>query len=158
MDNDIIAVDDKEGRLAVRNEIDNYEVALQEHLGSKHGDMDKINEEGLTEYIIGGAYTRILDIPAGVTIVSNLWKRERLWIIISGEVKFKTELGTEHVVGPYIAHAPFGSKVALIAITDVKWAAITGVETEDLEEIEEELKADDYTSLTYSWDLLEDKR
>ena len=118
---------------------------------------DEINKNGLQEYLIGGAYTRILDIPAGVTMVSKLWNRERLWIIISGEVRVITEQGEKHITAPYIGQAPFGSKVALYAVTDTKWAAITGAQSEDLTEIEDEIEAGDYSDLSYPWELLEDK-
>ena len=154
----VIAPNDKESRLAVRADIESYADNLKAYAGSERGEMDEINEKGLSEYIIGGAYTRILDVPAGVTIVSELWKSERLWIIISGEVLIKTEQGDKHIVAPYIAEAPYGSKVALYAITDTKWAAITGVKTEELEEIKEEVIAKDYSEFVYDWELLEDKK
>lgn len=151
-----IAHTDRRGRLEARGNIEAYATALQGHLGSERGDMDKINEEGLEEHIVGGAYIRILDIPEGITIVSELWRKERLWIIISGEVLIKTEEGDKHVVAPYIGKAPFGSKIALYAIKDTKWAAITGVETEDLREIEQEVVTKDYTDFTYPWDMIGD--
>ena len=154
----VIPYDNKELRLAQRNEIENYKAALEEHLGSKRGEMDEINKNGLTEYIIGGAYTRVLNIPAGVTIVSELWKKERLWIIISGTVAIKSEEGDMLIEAPYIGQAPFGSRIALYAETDVLWAAITGIpETENLDEVEDVIVAKDYNEFTYPWDLLEDK-
>ena len=108
------------------------------------------------EYLIGGAYTRVLNIPAGVSIVSELWNRERLWIIISGRVGIKSEEGDMVIEAPYIGKAPFGSRIALYAETDVLWAAITGVpETDNLDEIEDVVKANSYSEFTYPWDLLE---
>lgn len=131
----------------IRQEIDAYEEALKRFMGSETGDKDKINDNGLSEYIVGGSYIRILDIPADTTIVSKLWKTERLWIIISGEVKFKTEEGFEHIKAPYVAKAPFGSKVALYTVTPVKWAAITGTKSENLEEIEAEMITEEYITM-----------
>ena len=72
-------------------------------------------------------------------------------------MKIRTELGEQHIVAPYIGPAPFGSKVALIAIQDTKWAAITGADTSDINEIEGEIEAKSYSDLSYPWDLLEDK-
>jgi len=157
VENTIIPVDNKELRLAQRDVIENYKHALQEHLGSERGQMDEINDNGLQEYLIGGAYTRVLTIPAGVSIVSELWNRERLWIIISGIVAVKSEEGDMLIEGPYIGKAPYGSRIALYAETDVLWAAITGVpETEDLNEVENIVKAKGYSDFTYPWDLVEE--
>ena len=152
----IIPEDNKELRLNQRHVIEEYKEALQSHLGSERGEMDEINDQGLQEYLIGGAYTRVLNIPAGVSIVSELWNRERLWIIISGTVGIKSEDGDMVITGPYIGKAPYGSRIALYAETDVLWAAITGVpEANDLSEVENAVKAKDYSEFTYPWDLLE---
>ena len=151
-----IPEDNKELRLNQRQVIEEYKEALQAHLGSERGEMDEINDQGLQEYLIGGAYTRVLTIPAGVSIVSELWNRERLWIIISGTVGIKSEDGDMVITGPYIGKAPYGSRIALYAETDVLWAAITGVpEANDLSEVENAVKAKDYSEFTYPWDLLE---
>ena len=157
--NQVIAIDDKEGRLAMRASIEQFEAAMVEHVGSDHGERDELNANGLEEYLVGGAYTRILTIPAGVTIVSELWNRERLWIILSGTVHVRMETGDEKIVGPHIRVAPFGTKVVLYAETEVVWAAITGVtETNDATEAEKIVKATDYADLTYPWDLLESQQ
>lgn len=151
----IIPEDNKELRLNQRGLIEELKEAIQAQTGSTHGDRDQINE-GLQEFIVGGAYTRVLLIPANTTIVSELWKRERLWIIISGVVGVKSEEGDMLIEAPYIGKAPYGSRIALHAQTDVLWAAITGLpETEKLEEVESVLKAEDYSEFTYPWDLLE---
>ena len=152
-----IALDDKEGRLAMRVDIDAYEDALKVKFGSEHGEMDEINKNGLSEYLIGGAYTRVLDIPAGITMVSKLWNKERLWIIISGEVKIKTEQGDLHIFAPHIMQPPLGSKVAVYAVEDTKWAAITGSKSEKITELEAEVIVEDYSDISYPWELLEDK-
>ena len=157
--NQVIAIDDKDGRLAMRASIEQYEAAMVDLVGDDHGERDDINANGLEEYLVGGAYTRILTIPAGVSCVSELWNRERLWIILSGTVHIRMETGDEVITGPHIMVPPFGSKVALYAETDVLWAAITGVtETDDASEAEEVVKAPGYDALTYPWDLLESKQ
>jgi hypothetical protein len=151
----IIPEDNKELRLHQRGLIEELKDAIETTTGSTHGDRDQINE-GLQEFIVGGAYTRVLHIPADTTIVSELWKKDRLWIIISGVVGVKSEEGDMLIEAPYIGKAPYGSRIALYAQTDVLWAAITGLpETENLEEVESVLKAEDYSEFTYPWDLLE---
>lgn len=157
MDN-VIAYDDKEKRLAVRTQIEDFEQKMKDFVGDDRGIMDEVNAKGLKEYLVNGAYIRMLDIPAGVTIVSKLWNRERLWIIISGEIVINSEQGKQHIVAPHVEMAPFGSKVAIYAVKDTKWAAITGVDSDDLEKVEEEIEAKSYSDITYPWDLLEDKK
>lgn len=153
-----VSLTDKENRLAVRKQIDTYENALKDLFGSDRGDMDEINCDGLKEYFVGGAYIRELFIPAGVTIVSKLWKKERFWIIAEGDVTFTTETGINHVQAPYFAQAPYGSKVALYANTDTRWFAITGAESTNSKDVDDELVANDYTECIYPWDKLEDKK
>lgn len=150
-----VSINDKEGRLATRSLIDSYEKKLIDVIGSEHGVMDEVNQEGLNEYFVGGAYTRSLLIPKGITIVSKLWKKERLWVIVSGDVTFTTETGTRRVKGPFIDMAPYGSKVALYAHEDTLWLAITGAESTDSKSIEEEVVVENYSELVYPWDKLE---
>ena len=152
----LCSIDDKESRLKLRASIDEYEAALKKEVGSDRGDMDEVNEKGLDEYLIGGAYTRALRIPKGHTIGSKLWLKPRLWIIISGKVRVRTELGDQNIMGPWIGEPPFGSKVALYAETEVLWAAITGAnEVNSVEEAEKLIVAKDYSDFTYPWDKLE---
>lgn len=156
--NQVIAIDDKEGRLAMRATIEQFWGALKAEVGDK-GNADEVNAEGLDEYLVGGAYTRVLKIPAGETAVSGLWNRERLWIILYGTVHIRTELGDQKITGPYIGQAPFGSRVLLYAETETLWAAITGLpETDDVAEAGAITDPGGYEDLTYPWDALESKQ
>jgi hypothetical protein len=154
---DPVAVDDKARRLIARANIENYEAALKEAVGSERGEMDEINDNGLTEYFVGGSYIRELKIPAGVTIVSKIWNKERMWIIASGEVTFVTEMGKKRVKAPYTEIVPHGSKVALYTHEDTQWFAITGAESTNSEDVEKEVTVDNYKDCVYPWDKLEDK-
>jgi len=154
---EIIPYDDKEGRLAKRVTIEQYEYALAEALGPDGNKVDEINEKGLTEYFVEGAYIRQLFIPAGTTIVSKLWNRERLWVITEGDVSVVSETGKQRIKAPYIGMAPFGSKVALYAHEDTMWLAITGAESTNSEDVAKEVTAQTYNELTYPWDKLEFK-
>lgn len=146
-----IAVDDKEGRLALRADIEQYKQAMQEEYGER-GEMDEINDKGLTEHFVEGAYIRQLLIPKGSTMVSELWNKDRFWIISEGEVEVLTELGKQRIKAPYYGMAPFGSKVALLAIEDTMWFAITGAEADNSSDVEEEIIVKDYKELPYPWD------
>jgi hypothetical protein len=152
-----VSLTDKEGRLALRSKIDQYAEALQKEVGSDRGNMDEVNQEGLTEYFVDGAYIRELIIPKGQTIVSELWNRDRLWVITYGDVTITTELGRQRITGPYIGMAPFGSRVALYTHEETQWLAITGAKATNSEDILKEVKVNDYSDLSYPWDKLESK-
>ena len=149
-----VAVSDKESRLSARNKIDNYELAVQKLVGSEKGDMDAINKDGLKEYFAGGSYIRELFIPKDCTIVSQIWNKERMWIIASGEVTFTTEMGTKRVKAPYTEVVPHGSKVALYTHEDTLWFAITGAESTNSKEVEKEIIAKDYKDCSYPWEKI----
>lgn len=140
-------INDQKGRLENRVILENYEQELKKAINSETGIMDELNDNGLKEHFIGGAYIRELFIPKGITIVSKLWNKERFWIIAKGDVTFMTETGTKRVQGPYTEVPPFGSKVALYAHEDTLWFAITGSVSKTSEEVEEELLAKDYSEL-----------
>jgi len=150
-----VAPADKEGRLANRGMIEAYQDMLKQYTGSEHGCRDELNDNGLNEYFVGGAYIRSLFVPAGITVVSELWKKDRLWIIASGEVTLTTELGVQRIRGPYVQVAPYGSKVAFFVHEPVLWFAITGAESTNSEDVEKEIVAKEYSEFTYPWDKLE---
>lgn len=152
-----VAVDDKDSRIAARVNIETYEAALKDLMGSDTGDMGDINDNGLKEHFVGGSYIRELSIPKDSTIVSKIWNKERMWIIASGEVTFTTEMGTKRVKAPYTEIVPLGSKVALYTHEDTLWFAITGTDTMSSDKIEEEVIAKDYSDVIYPWDELEYK-
>lgn len=153
----LVAIDDREGRLAVRSKIENYEEALKKLVGSERGDCDEINSNGLNEYFLGKAYIRELFIPKDTTMVSKIWNQERSWIISKGEVTIVTEMGTRRVKAPYTEVVPPGSKVALYTHEDTQWLAMTKIKTTSIDGVEAEVIADDYSKCVYPWDLLTDK-
>lgn len=147
----VVRLDDKEGRLKARSRIDYYEEAIKRFAGSERGIADELNEKGLKEHFIGGAYIRELFIPAGVTIVSEIWNKERFWIIVYGDVTIMTETNIKRVRGHHTEVPPFGSKAALYTHEDTLWFAITGSESTNSEDIKKEVITKDYALLDYPW-------
>ena len=147
-----VSVSDKHGRLMARDRIDQFQDSLQAHLGSETGQMEEINDNGLNEYFAGGSYIRELLIPKDTAIVSRIWKKERFWIISTGEVTFTTEMGTQRVKAPFRMVVPPGSKVALYTHEDTLWFAIIGAESKTSEGVEKEVLAEDYSDFEYPWD------
>jgi hypothetical protein len=147
---------DKAGRLQIRGVIEDYQSALQDYVGSERGCAEEINDNGLKEHFVAGAYIRQLLIPKGITIVSRLWKNDRFWIITEGDVVVISESGKQHIKAPYYGMAPYGSKVALYANEDTMWFAITGSDAKDSESAENDVFVEDYEFFKYPW-LKEDK-
>jgi NADPH-dependent 2,4-dienoyl-CoA reductase/sulfur reductase-like enzyme len=147
-----ISLLDKKGRLYIRDKIESFAIAMQTLLGSETGEMDEINEKGLEEHFVGGAYIRGLRIPKGEIIISKLWTKERFWIITEGEVSVTTELWTKRIKAPYTAIAPYGTRVALYAHEETMWYAITGGTDKDT--IEDEIFTKDHSGIKYPWDQL----
>lgn len=146
---------DKQARLSMRGMIESFVSEFRKEIGSERGDMDKINENGLVEHFVGGAYIRQLFIPAGHAIVSQLWNKDRFWIIVSGKVTITSEAGRETITAPYYGLAPFGSRVALYTHEDTLWFAITGAKSDNSEDVEKEIIVEDYSALSYPWDKIE---
>lgn len=138
-----VSVLDKDGRLKARVKIEAFETALESALGGT-GDMQEINNNGLKEHFVEGAYIRELFIPKDTAIVSKIWNKTRMWIIATGEVTFTTEMGTQRVKAPYTKIVPHGSKVALYTHEDTLWFAITGSKATNSDDVEKDVIAKDY--------------
>lgn len=152
----VIAIDDKEGRLAMRASIEQLLGAMRKEAGSERGIADDLNDEGMEEWLVHGAYVRSLKVPAGVTFVSELWNRERIWMMLAGTMQVRSELGDRQVSAPEILIPPYGSRVAAFTETDVQFVAVSGCpEAEDVSQCEEIVCASDYGFFTYPWDQLE---
>ena len=147
-----VAVDDKEKRLAARSNIDSFEVALQALAGSETGNQEEINSDGLSENFCDGMYSRSLNIPKDTAMVSKIWKRDRLWHIVSGEVTFTTEMGTQHIKAPFFKVVPAGSKVALYTHEDTLWYATVATNKTNSKDVEEELITLDRSEVIDPWD------
>lgn len=156
--NNPVALGDKKTRLSRRVKIESYSDSLKKLAGSDKGDMEEINQNGLTEYLVGGAYTRVLSIPEDTTIVSRLWTKDRLWILLKGEVQIESEEGTLNIKAPYIGVAPFGTKIVLYTKAETLWAAITGSNSQDTKQVENEVTTEDYNKIKYEWELLEEDK
>lgn len=154
-----VSFDDKEGRLHARSLIENFQKAIEVEAGNPRGEADKVDEDGLEEYLIGGAYTRVITAPHGFCFVSELWRKERLWILLKGTLHVQSELGRSTFSAPYIGPAPHGTKIIGLCEGEVKFAAITGVtETTEVEEVEKFCIAKGYEEISYPWDMLEKKQ
>lgn len=148
-----ISVDDEQGRIEARNRIDRFHEAL-ESLATGN-EVEEMNDSGLREYMVEGAYIRELFIPAGMFIVSRIWKQTRFMILATGELTFTTEMGTKRVAAPYRGELVPGSKAAIYTHQDSLLFAITGTKSQNLDELEDEVTTMDYRDCKYPWDCLD---
>jgi len=151
-----VEVGDKKTRLSMRELIEKFTKSFQKEIGSETGSLDEINKKGLIENFVGGAYIRQLFIPADTIMVSQLWNKDRFWIITEGSVTITSELGRETIVAPYYGLAPFGTRVALHTHEDTMWFAITGAKAENPEDVEKELIVKSHSELNYPWERIEE--
>lgn len=101
----------------------------------------------LTHHFAPGVYAREIFLPAGVTVVGKLHKHAHLNIISKGSVLVSTEKGNEQFDAPFTFTSYAGTKRAVHALEDTIWTTIHVTDKTDLEEIESEIIAKDYSEL-----------
>lgn len=104
-------------------------------------------EEKLTHNFSDGVYARELFIPKGALIVGKIHKKKNMNIISKGEVTFLSVDGAFRVKAPYTFVASPGVKRIIYAHEDTVWTTIHGTHETDLEKIEEEFIAKDYSEV-----------
>ena len=91
----------------------------------------------------GGMYLREVFRPADCLIVGKVHKKEHFYIVLSGTVVITTDDGVLEVTGPYIFESAPGTKRAVYAKTDAVCITIHRVDTNSVEDAEQELVEDD---------------
>ena len=91
----------------------------------------------------GGMYLREVFRPAGYLIVGKVHKKEHFYIVLSGTVVITTDKGVVEVTGPYTFQSMPGMKRAVYAKTDATCITIHRVESNTIEDVENELVEDD---------------
>ena len=102
-------------------------------------DMDDSNELGLSEFIVDGSYIRGLFIKHSMIIKSEVWCKQRLWIVSSGDFTYHTTKERRRIKAPYVGLAPYGESVTIFTHEDTQIYAITGVDNSMLENIKDEV-------------------
>ena len=94
-----------------------------------------------------GVYSREITIPAGTLIVGKIHKHQNLNIISKGDVSFFSVDGSSRVQAPYSWVAEPGVKRVIYAHTDTVWTNVHGTDETDLEKIEDQFIAKDYSEV-----------
>jgi hypothetical protein len=111
-------------------------------------DMKQGNEGKIQHHFATGVYGRELFIPAGNIIVSKIHRGKTFNVIAMGEISvICPHNGYNTYQGPYCFVSEPYTKRIVISHTDVLWVTSHGTDKTDLEEVEEEIIAKDFTEL-----------
>lgn len=91
----------------------------------------------------GGMYLREVFRPADCLIVGKVHKKEHFYIVLSGTVVITTDDGVIEVTAPYIFESIPGTKRAVYAKTDAVCITIHRVNSDTVENVEQELVEND---------------
>lgn len=123
-------------------------VALEEAISTLPGSygMDEFNEGKIHHHFATGVYGRELFIPAGNVIVSKIHRGKTFNVIAKGRIAvICPHRGYNIYEGPHcFVSEPFTKRV-VIALEDTLWITSHGTDKTDLDEVEEEIIAKDFS-------------
>ena len=94
-------------------------------------------------------YGRELFLPAGSLIVGKIHKHSSLNILAQGSIILVTEDGRQDLTAPYTIASQPGIKRVIYALEDTTWVTVHGTDETDVEKIEKEFIAKDYSEVAY---------
>lgn len=107
-----------------------------------------IDPELLTSHHFApGVYARALIIPKGSELTGKIHKTEHLNIVAAGKIRVVSEEGAREVTAPDIFVSMPGIKRAGHALENTVWITIHVTDETDLEKIEDEVIARDYSEI-----------
>lgn len=130
--------------LKTRKERREYIIRLQ-NIMSDFPDEAKIDFP-VTHNFAPGAYARDCFLPIGTLVVGKIHKTEHL-NIVNGTCLVATEEGVCKIEGPFTYTSKAGIQKVVWALTDVYWTTIHLTESTDIEEIESQVIAKDYSEI-----------
>lgn len=159
---------DKEKFLSIMNIAEGYTDKLMNNLGPKAkekirttiSDMEEVIKKEiqlecpLIHRFSQGVYAREIFIPKGGFIVGKIHKYKNLNVITKGEVSFFSIDGAVRVKAPHTFVASPGVKRVIYAHEDTFWMTIHGTKETDIEKIEEEVIAKDYSEVPEEVNLM----
>ena len=92
-------------------------------------------------------YVREIFNPAGEMLITKIHKVEHPFFLMKGEMSILSEEGEMRISAPYYGVTPVGTKRVIMAHTDCTFVTVHPTDKTNLEEIEKELIATEYTEL-----------
>jgi hypothetical protein len=129
--------------LATRENIGKIEVAIGKIPGAMFGDFCPLEHT-----FVDGAYVRKITMPKGLLGVSKIHKNTHPYFIMKGEVSVLTEQGLVRIKAPYAGITKAGTKRVLYVHEECEWITVHVTDSKDLEEIESQVIAKDFSELT----------
>lgn len=106
----------------------------------------------LTHTFASGSYARTIYIPKDTLVVGKIHRHDHLNMLMAGRVVVATEEGPRKIEAPQVLVSKAGTKRVVYTYTDTIWTTVHLTEKTDLEEIEDEIIAKDYSE----FDAIED--
>lgn len=110
-------------------------------------DMEEFNEGKIKHHYATGVYGRELFIPAGEVIVSKIHRGKTFNIITKGVISVISEKGYHTYHAPHVFVSDPFTKRVVISHEDTVWVTAHGTDKTDLDEIEKEIIANDFSEL-----------
>ena len=94
-----------------------------------------------------GAYARQMTIPKGSVIVGKIHRHAHLNFVMRGKCSVFTEQGVKAIVAPAMFVSTPGTKRVVFAQEETVWVTVHVTEETDLEKIEDQIIAKDFSDL-----------
>lgn len=94
-----------------------------------------------------GAYARQMTIPKGSVIVGKIHRHAHLNFVMRGKCSVFTEQGVKEIVAPVMFVSTPGTKRVVFAQEETVWVTVHVTEETDLEKIEDQIIAKDFSDL-----------
>lgn len=92
-----------------------------------------------TNVIADGVLARTVLMPKGDIVVGELHKYENISILVKGELKVLVNGEVKHIKAPYMVKSNANTRKVFYILEDAIWTSTHRVNSENLEEIEEEI-------------------
>jgi len=105
------------------------------------------NDGNLEHFFAGGVYGRKLFIPAGQAVVSKIHRAKTLNILLEGAASVISERGYHLYQAPHVFVSDPFTKRVVITHEDTVWLTAHGTYQTELDKVEDEIIAKDFTEL-----------
>jgi hypothetical protein len=92
-----------------------------------------------------GLYVRKIVMPAGFFVISKIHRFKHPFFITKGKCIVRDEQGIRVLEAPYQGITELGTKRAIYIIEETEWTTVHATKETDLDKIEEEIIAKDFT-------------
>jgi quercetin dioxygenase-like cupin family protein len=92
---------------------------------------------GIEHFFGGGAYVKLVNIPAGMLVMQHTHPHDHLSFLVSGKVLLEVEGESQVVEGFKVLTIKAGKPHSVTAITPTVWACIWGTDDTDPDTVDD---------------------